>query len=112
MELCELREGFSGHRYRMPCRDCSIFEQDGEHRCAFVDITSHVAYHARLNLLAGKTAGGKDVVRGWELGSRFRGRGSTLLCGANRQLPMRARSSTGWVAGAARYDSGLSAHKC
>ena len=33
-----------------------------------------------------------------------------LAVGARRQLPLRARSSTGWAGGALRYDSGLEAH--
>src|SRR5487761_519058 len=30
---------------------------------------------------------------------------------AERQLPLRARSSTGWAGGALRYDGGLEAHR-
>src|SRR5208283_3254958 len=32
--------------------------------------------------------------------------------GPKRQLPLRARSSTGWAGRALRYDSGLMAHRC
>ena len=50
-----------------------------------------------MNLLVPACRNAKDVVRG--SGSDRLVSDPALFCGAHRQLPMRARSSTGWVAG-------------
>ena len=53
-------------------------------------------------------ASGAAAVEVWTTSPFF----TSAEVGPRRQLPLRARSSTGWAGGALRYDGGLTAHRC
>src|SRR5208283_2024240 len=81
---------------------------------ALVDIKAHVTYHDDRHgsfscVTARPGANARASGRRQKFGPRVRVLTSAGV-GPRRQLPLRARSSTGWAGGALRYDSGLLAH--
>src|SRR5208282_2675247 len=83
---------------------------------ALVDIKAHVTYHDDRHgsfscVTARPGANARASGRRQKFGPRVRVLTSAGV-GPKRQLPLRARSSTGWAGRALRYDSGLMAHRC
>ena len=108
------RAAVQGEAFAVDHRAGGIDDAGLDH--ALVDIEAHVTYHytshGSFSCDAARPVGnplGFAAKRWQKLGPRVRFSPSAEV-GPKRQLPLRARSSTGWAGRVLRYDGGLEAH--